>query len=136
MIAQYIYLDNFDWSVKVFYEASFKDIDIVLDDLEAAECPQELLYATSEMFEDDLPNTGLTYTNNYLRLTVVVLMETTCAAEFQNTLDHEKGHAAVHIATHLGIDLEGEEYQYLQGELGREMFDAAKQFLCDSCRVN
>jgi hypothetical protein len=36
----------------------------------------------------------------------------------------------------MGLDYEGEEIQYLQGEIGREMVKVAKQFMCDRCRTN
>jgi hypothetical protein len=29
-----------------------------------------------------------------MKVTFIVMMESSCADEFQNTLDHEKGHAA------------------------------------------
>lgn len=32
------------------------------------------------------------------------------------------------------LDAEGEEYQYLTGEVGQKMFKIAKRFLCDDCR--
>lgn len=54
--------------------------------------------------------------------------------EFQNTYDHEKGHLAMHICSALGIDPFSEEYQYLTGEIGKNMFKVAKKFLCDHCR--
>ena len=59
----------------------------------------------------------------------------TSASEFQNTFDHEKGHLAMHIANALNIDLLGEEFQYLTGEIGQKMFLVARRFLCDHCRV-
>ena len=36
----------------------------------------------------------------------------------------------------MGLDYEGEEIQYLQGEIGREMFKVAKRFMCDNCRID
>ena len=42
----------------------------------------------------------------------------------------------MHIADALDIDLLGEEFQYLTGEIGQKMFRKAKRFLCDQCRTN
>lgn len=79
-------------------------------------------------------NIGLTFSSFSHRYSVVVLGITSSADEFQNTFDHEKGHLAMHIAKSLHIDLQGEEFQYLTGEIGQKMFKVAKRFLCDYCR--
>ena len=70
----------------------------------------------------------------YHRCSVVVIGLTTSAEEFQNTFDHEKGHLAMHICSALRIHPQGEEFQYLTGEIGQAMFKVAKRFLCDNCR--
>ena len=64
----------------------------------------------------------------------MLISPTTSASEFQSTFDHEKGHLVMHIAEVEGIDVHGEEYQYLAGEVGRRMFKVAKRFMCDTCR--
>ena len=56
--------------------------------------------------------------------------------EFQNTFDHEKGHLAMHIAEADNLDIFGEDFQYLTGEIGRELFPVAKKFMCEHCRVD
>ena len=88
------------------------------------------------MFKNNAKNVGLTYSNFSHRYSIVVLGITTSAEEFQNTFDHEKGHLAMHIAESLKIDLYGEEFQYLTGEIGQKMFKVAKRFLCNHCRKN
>ena len=79
-------------------------------------------------------NVGLTYSSFEHRCSIVVIGLTTSADEFQNTFDHEKGHLAAHIKDACNLDAEGEEYQYLTGEVGQKMFKIAKRFLCDDCR--
>lgn len=34
----------------------------------------------------------------------------------------------------LNLDVFGEEYEYLVGDIGQEMFPVAKQFFCEHCR--
>ena len=80
-------------------------------------------------------NTGLTYSNRKGRCSVVVIGLTSSPAEFQNTFDHEKGHLAMHICETDGINPFSEEYQYLTGEIGQQMFPIAKNFLCEHCRI-
>lgn len=136
MITQLVYLPDYDWLIKVFYEASYKDADIILKELDDIDCESDIYYSAAEMLDNDYMDTGFTYTNSYMRVTFLVMMQSSCADEFQNTFDHEKGHAAQHIGAELRLDPEGESIQYLQGEIGREMFKVAKQFMCDHCRTN
>lgn len=59
---------------------------------------------------------------------------TSSADEFQSTFDHEKGHLAMHICSALHINPFSEEYQYLTGEIGKQLFKIAKKFMCEHCR--
>lgn len=136
MITQLVYLKDYDWLIKVFYEVSYEDADIILKELDDVDCEPQFYYNAAEMLDQDEVDTAFTYTNSYMRVTFIVMMRSSCADEFQNTFDHEKGHAAQHIGAELHLDYEGEEIQYLQGEIGREMFKVAKQFMCDHCRTN
>ena len=136
MTVQVVYLKDYDWLIKVFYEVTADDSDVILSELDYIDCPADIYYSAAEMMEGDYPDTGFTYTNSVMRVTFIIMMYSSCADEFQNTFDHEKGHAAYHIACELGLDKEGEKIQYLQGEIGKEMFRVAKRFMCDHCRVN
>ncbi len=136
MTVQVVYLKDYDWLIKVFYEVTADDSDVILSELDDIDCPADIYYSAAEMMEGDYPDTGFTYTNSVMRVTFIIMMHSSCADEFQNTFDHEKGHAAYHIACELGLDKAGEKIQYLQGEIGKEMFRVAKRFMCDHCRVN
>lgn len=136
MVVQIIYLEKYDWLIKAFYEATADDADLILEELDQIDCEPRIYYDAAEMLENNHLDTGFTYTTPDMRVTFIVMMESSCADEFQNTLDHEKGHAAQHIGYELDLDYEGEEIQYLQGEIGREMFKVAKRFMCDNCRMD
>lgn len=136
MVVQIIYLEKYDWLIKAFYEATDLDADLILEELEQIDCEPHIYYDAAEMLENNHLDTGFTYTIPDMRVTFIVMMQSSCADEFQNTLDHEKGHATQHIGYELNLDYEGEEIQYLQGEIGREMFKVAKRFMCDQCRIN
>ena len=79
-------------------------------------------------------NVGLTYSNFKEKCSMVVIGLTSTPEEFQNTFDHEKGHLAMHIGKALNIDIFGEDYQYLTGEIGQKMFKIARRFMCEHCR--
>ena len=134
MLIQDIYLEDWDWTVKVFYAVDTYYIDEILGELESIGCTGYELVNAEEVFTKGDYNIGLTYSNLLGRCSIIVIGLTSSAAEFQNTFDHEKGHLAMHISGALDIDVFSEEYEYLVGEIGGLMFPYAKKFLCDHCR--
>ena len=132
MIRQEFYLDDWDWYVMVFYAVDTYYMDEILDELENLGC----IYA--DEIEEDLTqnpyNNGLTYSNVSKRVSLIVIGLTETPDEFQNTYDHEKGHLAMHIAEEDHIDVFGEEFQYLVGEIGKKTFPEARKFMCEHCR--
>ena len=117
-----------------FYAVDTYYMDEILYELENIGCT----YA--DEIEEDLTvnpyNNGLTYSNMKARVSLVVIGLTETPDEFQNTYDHEKGHLAMHIAEADGMEGLGEEFQYLTGESGKQMFRVAKRFMCEHCRKN
>lgn len=132
MIRQDVYLEKWDWYVIVYYAVDTYYMDEILEELEMIGCT----YA--DEIEEDLTqhpyNNGLTYSNMRRRVSLVVIGLTETPDEFQNTYDHEKGHLAMHIAEEDRMDVFGEEFQYLTGEIGKQTFPIAKRFICEHCR--
>ena len=116
----------------VYYAVDTYYMDEILEELEMIGCT----YA--EEIEEDLTeqpyNNGLTYSNTRRRVSILVIGLTETPDEFQNTYDHEKGHLAMHIAEEDRMDVFGEEFQYLVGEIGKQTFPVAKRFMCEHCR--
>ena len=135
MITQTIYLDDYDWLIKVYYAVDTYYTDEILGELESINCPSEPFYRAQEMLENFEYNTGFTYSDQKKHVTFIIIGLTDCPKEFMNTLVHEVGHAAVHISEYYEIDPYSEELPYLEGDIISEMFDAAKNFLCDHCRA-
>ncbi len=134
MIVQEFNLSIIPWQVTVFYHSSRKHLGFIIQSLTKAGCTGEILDDIVEFLHKEVKNTGCTWSSEDLRMSVIVIAETTDAAQFNDTYDHEKGHLAMHICQAEGIDPFGEEYQYVTGEIGRLMFLAAQHFLCDECR--
>lgn len=133
MIRQRIYLPAYDWTCIFYYDVTRKDAATVLDRLSGIGCRGTFHELASENLNGSCINTGLTFTNPAERISVSVISRTSSRKQFWNTLDHEKGHAVHHIADALGIDPDGEEYEYLAGDLAERTYPVAKQFLCESC---
>lgn len=133
MIIQDVYLEDWDWHVTIYYAVDTYYIEDILDEVKAlGGTPHTILNA--EEVISRWYNIGLTYSNLETKRSVLLIGITTCPAQFQNTFDHEKSHLAMHIAERYDIDLYGEEYQYLVGEIGQAMFPVATTFLCSHNR--
>lgn len=131
MIVQDFYLNKWDWQVRVYYFVDDYYYDYIVEDLEnlgASDAEQMVHKLASSGF-----NSGITFSSPTDRSSVMVIGKTTSACEFQSTLDHEKGHLATHIAMFDNIDFISEEFQYLAGEIGKQMYPVAKYFLCEHC---
>lgn len=134
MIVQDIYLEDYDWSIRVYYAVHEYFISNILIDLLDINCDEESFFKIKGLMETGKDNIGFTYTNTEMRASLMLIGKTDSSDEFQDTFDHEKGHLVMHISSALNIDPYSEDYQYLAGEVGKRMFKVAKNFLCDHCK--
>lgn len=134
MIRQIIYLEDWKWVIKVFYETEIWNARLILQQLEHMGCSDRALASAEDNLTSGKKNTGLTYSNVEDRTTLVAISCTTSANEFANTFYHEVMHCAFHIAGALGIDPYSEEFGYLSGAISSQLFRVAKKFMCDCCR--
>jgi hypothetical protein len=82
MVTQIVYLKDYDWLIKVFYEVTSDDADIILKELDDIDCPAEIYYSAVEMLEGDSPDTGFTYTSSFYQISFIIMMQSSCADEF------------------------------------------------------
>lgn len=134
MTTQVVYLERYDWLIKIYYAIDTYYTDLILDELDAIDCDPDAFYAAAEMLENFEYNTGFTYTDPEKHVTFIILGLTTSAKEFLNTFVHEVGHAAVHIGEECDINPYSEELQYLQADIATQMFEYASGFMCECCR--
>lgn len=134
MIVQNLHLEKYDWDIKVYYAINEHFISNILIDLISMGCDKESYFSIKKLMESNEDNVGFTYSNTDLRCTLILIGKSNSAEEFQDTLDHEKGHAVMHISMEEHIDPFSEEYQYLRGEIAKKLFKVAKIFLCENCR--
>ena len=134
MIIQNIYLEDWDWHVTVYYAVDAYYTDEIIEEMKYMGCRDNELRKAKNLLKKGNYNVGLTYSNFRDQHSIVVIGLTSTPEEFQNTFDHEKGHLAMHIGKALDIDIFGEDYQYLTGEIGQKMFKVAKRFMCEHCR--
>lgn len=130
MIVQHVYLKRYDWSIIAFFTSDHSSDEEILEFMEIIGCSEKEIDSIADIMRPQQKDCGFTYSDYVDKNTIIYMGPTSSVDEFQNTFDHEKGHAAVHIATYYDIDPYGEEYQYLAGEIGQRLFDVAKLFIC------
>lgn len=134
VLAQEFFLEDYYWTVKVFYIVDTIPMGYLLDELSQIGCSKSDLKLAESLLHGDSKDKGLTYSNLRELESIIIIGETSCPAEFQHTFDHEKIHLAMHIGKYFNIDPYSEELAYLVGDIGMEMFPIAKKFLCEHCR--
>lgn len=134
MIVQLIYLEKYDWLIKIFYHTTFEDSDVILKELDDIDCEPDAFYKAADILESGQMDTGCTYTDQEMHVSFIIISETSSAKEFLNTMSHEVTHVSQHIAEYYGLAPKSEEVAYLVGDIVYEMYDVAKEFLCEHCR--
>jgi len=94
MIIQLIYLENYDWLIKIFYHATPEDSDIILRELDDIDCEPEAFYKAADTLESGEINAGFTYTDPDKTVSFIIINETESAKEFLNTMSHEITHVS------------------------------------------
>lgn len=130
MIIQEFMIKGYDWNVIVFYADGGYFINPIINALREIGCNEDDIDTAREFLELNNVDNGFTFTVPFTRSSVLFIGETKSGEQFQSTYDHEKGHLAMHMASYLGIEPFGEEYQYLVGEIGRLMYEVAHMFIC------
>lgn len=133
MIVRDLYIDRYDWHLRVFYAVDCYYTRDIIDELKAIQCPRKNLERAYRNMASCRLNTGLTYSNNALRETIMVIGTWSSPAEFDNSFSHELRHFTDHVAKAFELETGGEDVAYLSGEIRRELFPVNKMFLCACC---
>ena len=134
MISQRIYDRKYDWRVYVYYIVTEPDADEIIERLHQIGCCGNNLMQAHENLTSGKLDTGLTYTNESIRESVIVIAKTSTALQFLQSLTHEFGHLSNHIAQAYGISLSGEEVRYICDGLLAKTWGISRELLCDCCR--
>ena len=117
MTEQEIYLERYDWTVHLIYDARSKDAEYIkrcLRDLGCSGVPLEDAY---NLVLEGEANKGLTYSNISIRKTFVVIGWTSSKGEYVNSISHEMLHVVSHICEANMITQGSEEACYMMGGL-------------------
>ena len=134
MITQKFIVDRRYWKVYVYYDVTPKDAIKVVTKLQEIRLPKSYITSAYTTLISDKLNQGITETNSKLKESVVIFTKTTNASQFINSFVHEIGHLSNHIARTYNLDSNGEEIQYIAGDIAQEMFKQCHTLMCDYCR--
>ena len=134
MITQEFIVDRVYWKVYVYYDVTSEDAIDIITKLHKLKLPKSYITSAYTTLISNKLNQGLTETNSKLKESVIVFTKTSNASQFVNSFVHEIGHLSNHIARAYNINLNGEEIQYIAGDIAQEMFKKCHRFMCDCCR--
>ena len=134
MITQEFIVDRRYWKVYVYYDVTSKDAIKVVAKLQEIRLPKSYITSAYTTLISDKLNQGITETNSKLKESVIVFTKTTNANQFINSFVHEIGHLSNHIARTYNLDLNGEEVQYIAGDIAQQMFKRCHTLMCNYCR--
>ena len=134
MITQEFIVDKVYWKVYVYYDVTSKDTIKIITKLQELKLPKSYITSAYTTLISNILNQGLTETNSKLKESIVVFTKTTNASQFVNSFVHEIGHLSNHIAITYNLDLNGEEVQYIAGDIAQQMFKRCHTLMCDYCR--
>lgn len=133
MIIQGFTLPRYHWEVTVYYAVDTYYADEILDDLINIGCRGKDLAEAKENLWSGNIDSGLTFSNYDARQTIMVIGLARNKAQYTNSITHEIGHLAKHIAEALNIDPNSEEVCYIQGDVAEAMYPVSHQLTCSHC---
>ena len=134
MITQEFIVNRRYWKVYVYYDVTPKDTIEIVTKLHEIGLPRSYIASAYTTLNSNKLNQGLTQTNNRYKTSVVVFTKTSNASQFINSFVHEIGHLSNHIAITYNLSLNGEEVQYIAGDISQQMFKRCHILMCDCCR--
>lgn len=129
-----LYLQRYDWVVRVYVAVTHYGYENIAESLEYIHCSQREIDKAIGMLKRDVVNSGLCYSDSYERMSVIVIKKTDSPEELLNSVVHEVMHAAMHISGAEGIDYASEEPCYIAGDIARGMYMFISDLLCAHCR--
>lgn len=117
MIRQHCCIPRLRWCIDIYYDATPKCADEILDALWDLGCEQRYLYKAERLLRSGVDNEGLTYSNPHERRSVVVIGHVSNPFEMCNSIMHELDHLQVAICRADGYRTDGEDAAYLMGDI-------------------
>lgn len=135
MIRQRLHIDKYNWNVTAYYAVTGYHFNEIIGSLRRIGCKGENIQTAYTNLKENKLNSGLTYSNYYLRESVMVVALASSAKQFHRALMHEIRHMQSHIATAFNIDEKSEEVCYLLDAIVGMIHDDIAPLICNCCRT-
>lgn len=122
MISKYLEVGSNEWGVLVNYGFDMLDYDDIAAVLYAFGVNEKNIKKALRVLS--VPNTGLTVSNDELRMSSIYIGHATSPSQFWNSLNHELYHTTTAIIDYYGEPYWDEPAAYLHGELMRLAVEA------------
>lgn len=123
-----------DWTAIFLFSLDGYDDEEVLRELLSCDPPDSIIDTVEGNLDANVIDTGFTYSNSYIRRSVVYVSPSSSGKEFLSTFVHELAHLTCDICLADGISLRGEKIAYLMGEIALRLSDIVCHLSCDICR--
>lgn len=134
MLKQVVHIKKYDWHLEIYYHVTCYEIDTIIAKLKEHDCKEEFIKDAYDNMKDCKLNTGITYSNNKEKYSLIVISDTSEPSQFLNSLFHEIYHLISHIVEYYNINYIGEEAAYLAGTIAQLIYPKSKKFLCKCCQ--
>lgn len=121
MVTQYIELGNRGWGILIYYGTSEEDAHDVYNALIALGCSKKDAKYSTKVVTHKL-NTGLTFTNTDLKMSLVCVSDADSPEEFVNTAIHEAKHVQSHVCEYYQVEEDSEVAAYMIGYIVQHMY--------------
>ncbi len=129
MIYQEFYIKDYDWTIYAYFAVDCYYTDDIMEHLFKLRCNGRNAKQAYQNLSACKLDTGLTYTCDEIRSTLLVVGLTSSEGEFMNSFSHELFHAVMHIARANKLDIFSESPAYLIGELTMQIYPTIKKLL-------
>ena len=110
------------WGVVFAYDIKEDDLDEIASWLEALDATRKEVRKARRVVMRW--NSGLTFSNDALRMSVMIVSKSTSREQFMNTLSHEIGHLKYDLCMYYDVEDGSEEEMYLQGYIMQRIIRA------------
>lgn len=121
MIEDYFFLD--DWRVDIFIAYNEYDEVKIIEALWKLGCNKNQAFQAYNNMRKIKYNIGFTYSNFFLKRTIMVIGLQDNRFQLINTIAHESRHLQQHIAEYKGLSSNGENVCYLLGLIVQILYE-------------
>lgn len=125
----YIRVNGEPWRVTIFLLVTGYHVDEIMAALLALGINEENYTDAVKNLRSGRVNNGLTFSSAEHRATVSVWAMATSPAVYFNLIVHELHHLSVHIAVCNGLDLEGEDVCYINGDIAQYLYPLCRPLI-------